>query len=500
MTLTTLLISIAIAAVILTLIVHFVFKKVESWPLSLLQNFCGALFVFSGYVKAVDPLGTAYKMEQYFAEFESTFADTAMSFIAPVFPWLGNYVVAFSVFMIVLEIVLGFMLIFGTWRKFTAWLFFLIVVFFTILTGFTFMTGYVPSGVNFFDFGNWGPYVETNMKVTDCGCFGDFIKLEPFTSFLKDVFLLIPATIFLFASRKMHQLFTPTIRNIITVVSTVGVLLYCFSNYVWDIPGQDFRPFKVGTDIAATKMAEEEAMANIQVLGYEIENKETGELVNLTMNEFLAKYKDYPAEDFNINQLTSEPAIESTKISEFELSDANGNDIVPQLLEVEAPVLFIVAYDLKGEPNGTRTKTITERVMKIDSVGTPESTINNVEWLYDTSYVNVDKQIEVKDYSFPANYRSKWADYIQPVMKEARAAGVNVIAATKYTDPDMIDALKAQIEANYNFVQGDDIMLKTIIRSNPGVLLLKKGVILNKWHYKHLPSFSELQAQYGLGK
>lgn len=499
MTLTTLIISIAIAAIILTLITHFVFKAVKSWPVSLLQNFCGALFVFSGYVKAVDPLGTAYKMEQYFAEFESTFADTALSFIAPVFPWLAGYVVAFSVIMIVLEIVLGVMLIIGHWRKFTAWLFFLIVVFFTVLTGFTFMTGYVPSGVNFFDFSNWGPYVETNMKVTDCGCFGDFLKLEPYTSFLKDVFLLVPAILFLFTTRKMHQIFTAFPRHIITAISTIGLVLYCFSNYLWDIPGQDFRPFKVGTDISATKAAEEEAAANIQVLGYEIENKATGEVVSLTMDEFLKTYKDYPESDFSINQLTSEPALEPTKISEFELSNAQGEDIVPQLLAVESPVLFIVAYDLKGEADGTRSKTITERVMRIDTIGTvDENTLMRNGTIYDTTYQEVPREIQVPNYSFPANYLDKWTSYIQPLVEEAKTAGINVIAATKYSDPDMIDALKIQAGIDFNFVQGDDIMLKTIIRSNPGVLLLKKGVILDKWHYSELPSVKDMQQAFGL--
>ena len=91
----------------------------------------GALFIFSGWVKAIDPLGTAYKMEQYFAEFESTFEHTWFSFLAPMFPFLSEYAISFSVFMIIFEIVLGLMLLIGAAPKFTSWAFFLLVAFFT---------------------------------------------------------------------------------------------------------------------------------------------------------------------------------------------------------------------------------------------------------------------------------------------------------------------------------------------------------------------------------
>ena len=110
MTLGTLVISIAITALLLTLVVGIISRRINNWLVSYFQNFCGALFIFSGWVKAIDPLGTAYKLEQYFAEFESTFNGTWFSFLSPLFPWLAEYAIAFSVFMIVLEIVLGIML------------------------------------------------------------------------------------------------------------------------------------------------------------------------------------------------------------------------------------------------------------------------------------------------------------------------------------------------------------------------------------------------------
>ena len=213
------------------------------------QSWCGALFLFSGWVKAVDPLGTAYKLHDYFGEFESVFSGTAMSFIAPLFPFLDSFGVQLSVATIVFEILLGVMLLIGAKPKFTSWAFLGLILFFTGLTGFTYLTGYVPEGVNFFEFSKWGEYTATNMKVTDCGCFGDFIKLEPFTSFTKDVFLLIPAFYFLFRSKDMHSFFSEKVKNGIIGLTIGGLLLYCFSNYIWDIPHADFRPFKVAADI-----------------------------------------------------------------------------------------------------------------------------------------------------------------------------------------------------------------------------------------------------------
>ncbi|MFM8488477.1 MAG: hypothetical protein ACKOCH_19260, partial [Bacteroidota bacterium] len=113
MTLGLLLLYIAITALALTLAAGFGLKRVQNWPLSYLQFFAGTLFVVSGWVKAIDPLGTAYKMGQYFAAFEGTFEATALSGIAPLFPFLSGYVESFAVIMIVFEIVLGIALIVG---------------------------------------------------------------------------------------------------------------------------------------------------------------------------------------------------------------------------------------------------------------------------------------------------------------------------------------------------------------------------------------------------
>ncbi len=492
MTLSILMIRVAIAALILTLLVGFVLKKQKNWLISYLQNFTGALFLFSGWVKAVDPLGTAYKMEQYFGEFQSTFEGTMMSFIAPLFPALSEYAVGFSVFMIVFEIVLGLMLILGTWPKFTSWAFFLLVAFFTALTGFTYLTGYVPNDVNFFEFGKWGKYVETNMKVTDCGCFGDFIKLKPKVSFFKDVFLMIPAIIFLFSHKQFHQLFSGGVRRLLPLASIVGLLIYCFSNYIWDLPHADFRPFKEGTDVAAQRAMEEEAMSNVKVTGYTVSNKETGEQVEIAMADYGKEYKKYPKSEWEFEQIRTKPTIEPTKISEFAVEHGTeGYEITDDILQGEGYSFMVVAVDLKAEEGAPITSIRRDSIYAIDTLAVGDST-ELVRRL-----VKVEEKPESKPtYIWGENYTKRWTDVVNPVIAAAEKAGIKSYAVTKYTPPSKIKDFKEKTATNYPVHLADDILLKTIIRSNPGVVLWKDGKILGKWHHKKLPTFEEIQAAH----
>jgi uncharacterized membrane protein YphA (DoxX/SURF4 family) len=208
MTIYTLLLTFGGIAAVLTWITVRADLHRSVW-MSFLQYFVGIWFVFSGVVKAIDPIGTAFKMKDYFGAFEETAKGCALKPIAGLFPVMSEYALLFSILMIVAEIVIGVMLILGSKPKTAAWLFFIIIIFFTALTGFTYLTGYVPQGKNFFDGTVWGMFKETNMRVTDCGCFGDFLKLHPKVSFFKDLGLLIPALLFLFfITKTSHYLYS----------------------------------------------------------------------------------------------------------------------------------------------------------------------------------------------------------------------------------------------------------------------------------------------------
>lgn len=178
----------------------------------------GVLFVFSGFVKLVDPVGTQIKLEEYFQVFSED--------IAGFFSYLIPVALPLSVLFCVLEVVLGIALLIQYRMKITAVLLLLIIVFFTFLT---FYSAYFN-------------------KVTDCGCFGDFIKLEPWHSFWKDVALLVPITLLFVYRNQLKDSFSFKIGSIITGIATA----VCFYIAIYAINHDsviDFRAYKVGTNI-----------------------------------------------------------------------------------------------------------------------------------------------------------------------------------------------------------------------------------------------------------
>lgn len=299
------LITIAVLAALLTFGLKFLKVEIKSYLMSYLQNFTGILFILSGIVKAVDPMGTAIKMEEYFSEFELTFEGTWISFIAPMFSFFSEHAMLFSIGMIVLEIMVGVVLIMGGMRKTVAWVYFLLMAFYLVLTGYTFLSGFVPQSANFFDFSYWGEYSTNNMRVTDCGCFGDFITIDARTTFLKNIFFIIPGFFFIFKFRDMHQMFTKRTRSMITWLLTIGLILFCMYNYKWNLPIVDFRPFSEGTDIREQRRIEEESMANISTT-YILKKKNSELVMELDSDIYIKDFKKYPTDTWEIIDEISE--------------------------------------------------------------------------------------------------------------------------------------------------------------------------------------------------
>ncbi|MBL0254502.1 MAG: DoxX family membrane protein [Chitinophagaceae bacterium] len=138
--------------------------------ITIVRFIVGALFIFSGLVKAIDPLGLAYKMQEFFEAWASG------GLLPGLLNSLNAQALPFSITMITLEVVVGIGLIIGWQKKFFSWILLLLVVFFTFLTGYVLFSG----------------------KIRACGCFGDCIPLTPIQTFTKDIILFILALFLLF--------------------------------------------------------------------------------------------------------------------------------------------------------------------------------------------------------------------------------------------------------------------------------------------------------------
>lgn len=495
-----LIISFAILGAFLTFITKYL-GKTRNTLVTFFQHFCGVWFIFSGLVKAVDPIGTAYKMEDYFAAFAQTAEGltNVLKNVAPVFPLLAKYSLGFSIFMIVLELILGVMLIVGNNRRTTAWLFFIVMIFFTALTGFTFLTGYVPAEANFFDFAKWGPYIKTQMRVTDCGCFGDFIKLDPKISFFKDVALMVPTLIFLFGWRSMHQLWGSGTRRLVVTASVLASLLFCIRNAYMNLPWVDFRPFKVGTNVR--EQYELEKSAQVDILGWILENDSTKQVVKYMEPEAgkITYYKTYPKNqgwkvkdqiqtDWYVEKEGKRMPITKTKVSEFAVENGDNGEVTDELLSEKGYSMMIVAYKLKGEK-------------KLESI-----TVQDTSFVTDTIRVGKDsmryerriasltpRTIEKESFMPTAEYADFYRNGVNPLAEAAQKAGWKVYAITTIGDAAVSSDFRQKIGAAYPFYKADDKLLKTIIRANPGVVIMKDGVVTAMYHHNHLPKFEEIK-------
>jgi hypothetical protein len=104
------------------------------------------------------------------------------------------------------------------------------------------------------------------------------------------------------------------------------------------------------------------------------------------------------------------------------------------------------------------------------------------------------RQEERRSYVWNEDYKKRWTDIVNPIAAQAEAEGVKVYAITKPFDKYSIDDFRHETQAAYPFYKADDILLKTIIRSNPGVLLWHNGTIVDMWHWRKLPTYDKIKA------
>lgn len=354
----------------------------------------GTVFVYSGFVKGIDPLGTVYRMDDYF-----------LAFNLPMLMPLSLYL---TIFLCTLEFLLGISLLFNLWIRRTAWLLLLMMIYFTILTFFDAVYNLVP----------------------DCGCFGDAIKITNVQTFIKNI-VLMTLVLPIFFWRKKFKTILPAGWDIV-VLGVTGVAFAALSVQCYrHLPLIDFMAWKAGNRVNKTE--------TLPVTFYvTYKNKRTGE------------EKEYVSPDYPWN--------DSVWLSEW-----------------------IFARQRVVDPNKSQGL-----VLKIEDPLGADYTSSVLD--------NPDYQFIMVAYDLEKTNR-KGFHTILPLYKKAMKDGYSFVCLTSSLHAD-IRRFRMENGTAFDYYNSDDIVLKTMVRSNPGLILMKDGIVLEKWGFRDFPTYEEVKAKY----
>ena len=345
-------------------------------------------FIFSGFVKLVDPLGSAYKFEEYFG------ADVLnLEFLSP-------YALQFSILLILAEIMLGVMLLVGYLPKLTVWSLFAISLLFLFLT--------------------W--YSAYYDKVTDCGCFGDAVTLTPWETFYKNVILIVLVIFLVIRVHDIQPIGSEVLAqrgSLLSALVFIGIIVYVLRY----LPIIDFRAYAVGKNIPDGMIIPEDAEKPVY---------EDTWIYNVDGEDRVFSTEDKP---WNIEGATFVDRKTRTlkegyvpPIHDFTM-ERDGEDITELLME-EDRLLLVVAYNLSlANPNGL--------------------------------------------------------EQVRGLSERAQEKGYRVYFFSASTQEDF-DQVKGQYGFDFELLFCDETTLKTIVRSNPGIVTLDRGTITGKWSWREI--------------
>lgn len=364
-----------------------------------LTNICrfllAVVFVFSGFVKAIDPYGTLYKLQDYLTAF-------GLPDLVP-----ESLLFGLAVMLGCVEFCLGIYLFFGIRRRITPRCILLIMSFMTPLTF----------------------WLAIDNPITDCGCFGDAVELTNWQTFWKNVILWGAAVILLKYRKNIFPLVTTRFDWLIALFTwlyILGMVTYC----IWYLPVFDFRPYYIGADIRAGMEIPE---------GKEPTQFETRFIMQKEGVEKEFSLDEYPDSTWTLvdtRTIVAKQGYEPSVKDFYIIRQEDGWDITEEVLDDENYTFLLVAHQLGSAD---------------------DSSIDLINELYDYSVAH--------DYQF--------------------------YAVTASMDED-ITRWQERTGSEYPFATMDDITMKTMIRSNPGVMLLKKGIVINKWSFNELPDEYQL--------
>ncbi len=351
----------------------------------------GLLFVFSGLVKGIDPMGTAFKLEDYFKAFSVGFLD--------------DLALPLALILCLVEFMTGMMLLTGSFVRLASWMAALFMALFTPLT-------LVLAIFN---------------PVSDCGCFGDAIVLTNWETFFKNIGITL-LVVFIFI-RRDDRTGTLSVRP---GLSTTLALSFLFLLFMWYnlayLPVIDFRPYKVGTNLPEAMAVPPDAEADRYDIRFIYEKEGL-------QKEFTLK--DYPAEDTTWKFVDQKSVLISEgyvpPIHDFRLVDGQGADLTEQVTGSEGDVMLMIARKLdKSDRDGL-----------------------------------------TKGYDLGTELQEEGKKFYVVTSTPADEAG--------------------SLTKGFNTLFADEVTLKTVIRSDPGFVLLHNGTIIAEWSYNGLPEKEEFK-------
>jgi len=353
---------------------------------SIARTLLALTFLFSGVVKAVDPLGTTYKIEDYLKAFGGFFTN--------LLPLAEPAAIA----LIAVEFVLGVCLLLNIKTNWTSWI---SLAFYLVMTPLTL-------------------YIALNNPVSDCGCFGDALILTNWQTFYKNVILMALVIILLLCKKEIHETWMPWMEGVwlgIAILSIGGFMTWNLLH----LPIWDFRPYKIGNNLPELMEIPEDA---------EHDQYETTLIYAKDGVEQEFTIENYPKGDstWTFVQTNSKLIKKGYEppIHDFEILDADYNDITYDILESEEKVTLIIMYDLK--------KTDMKQMAKVGKL--MKACVDRGEMCYIVTGASED---------------------------DIEASGL---------DREMVCTC-------------DPVTLKTIVRANPGIIEIQKGVVINKYNLRN---------------
>jgi hypothetical protein len=441
--------GIVLSLLVIIINAHTFFGKFR-WLTHITRFLVGGLFIFSGFIKANDPIGFSIKLDEYFEVFEQGFScdmqikGTAVdgipcvkaekeaaekakavppdqnSFMFRMWEFFRAHALGFAIIICGFEMALGLFLLLGIQVRWTLLLLLAMIVFFAFLTF----------------------YSACCNKVTSCGCFGDAIKLTPWESFWKDLILLLLISIIFVGENNVQPLFKN--RIVLAGVAAIGLFAsFAFPVYTYrHLPIIDFRPYAIGTNLWEASHAKDPATSGCKgdsiYITYYYQNIKTKKIMHFhSMDSFPDSTWEYYCRD---DRMIRKGNCNAT-VLDFNLSNPEtGEDYTDSLLQLQGIQFFLIMEDIH--------KTDLDASAKINL-------------FYDEC-----------------------------------AKNHTVFNGLSNGSTDDVAKFRTASGAKYPMLTVDGTALKTVIRSNPGLVMLKNGTVVAMWHANDIPEYKDVIEKY----